>query len=185
MPLTYPTLSAFATNPLSPRQNNGLRAFKDHANLLAKDNAITQLRSLQQEIQDLYQDEVKARKNHMMRILRRLSPGRPTHLQAVQTGDGSVTTDPALMANALRKHWSKVFCARRLHESLLSTWMNEDLIDTQNPLPPTDHPCWEVTQEDILKSITRSPNTSPGPDGIPFIAWRQLGEMASPILHKA
>ena len=165
-------------NPLSPHitQNNGLRVFKDHAILLAKDNAITQLRNLQQELPNLSQDEVKARKNHMMQTLRRLSPGRPTDLQAVQTGDGSVTTDPALMANALRKHWSNAFCARRLHKSLLNAWMDADLSGTQNPLPPTDHPCWEGTQDDILKAITRSPNTSPGPDGIPCIAWRQLGK---------
>ena len=48
-----------------------------------------------------------------------------------------------------------------------------------------DHDCWLVTKVDIQSAIDRSPNSSPGPDGIPFLAWRKLSRVAVEILSKA
>lgn len=36
--------------------------------------------------------------------------------------------------------------------------------------------------EDIEKSIRRSNNSTPGPDGIPFAAWRAVPDLAGPVL---
>ena len=42
--------------------------------------------------------------------------------------------------------------------------------------------CQSVTLDDILYSITHSNNSTAGPDGIPFAAWRAAPELAAPIL---
>ena len=39
--------------------------------------------------------------------------------------------------------------------------------------------------QDVQQAIDRSPATAPGPDGIPFVAWRRLGPVAAAVLHEA
>ena len=41
---------------------------------------------------------------------------------------------------------------------------------------------WRIRREDIQKAIHHSGNSAPGPDGIPFKAWRRLGPLAVTIL---
>ncbi len=42
--------------------------------------------------------------------------------------------------------------------------------------------CHDLDLDDILFSIRHSNNSSPGPDGIPFAAWRAAPDLAAPIL---
>jgi len=45
-----------------------------------------------------------------------------------------------------------------------------------------NHEHWKVRQKDIRQAITTSNNSSPGPDGIPFGAWRATKEIGENIL---
>ena len=51
--------------------------------------------------------------------------------------------------------------------------------------PPPEDPIWTVTQEDIQAAANQSPNSTPGPDGIPFQVWRKLGSLAAECIHNA
>jgi exonuclease III len=43
-------------------------------------------------------------------------------------------------------------------------------------LPKPDDDRWKVRKKDLSKAIRGSKNSSPGPDGIPYLAWRELGD---------
>jgi len=44
---------------------------------------------------------------------------------------------------------------------------------------------WKVRKKDVSKAILSSPSTAPGPDGIPFSAWRGVEHLATRVLHDA
>ena len=51
---------------------------------------------------------------------------------------------------------------------------------------PTDtEEQWQLRKSDIAEAICLSGNTAPGPDGIPYKVWRQLGQVAVDPLHEA
>ena len=160
-----------------------LRLFRDHAVTLAQEQATRHPQELQRDIPNIHPEEAKARKSHIMQFLRRITPGCPIHLQAIRTADGSISVGPQVMANTLKDHWSGVSSARHMHETFFKTLIQEDLTPDEGSLPksarpPHDHDSWLVTKEDIQSAIDRSPNSSPGPDGIPFLAWRKLSHVA-------
>jgi len=51
------------------------------------------------------------------------------------------------------------------------------------PRLPIDAQSWKVTRKDISRSIDLSSDTAPGPDGIPYRAWRALGKLAVTVLY--
>ena len=117
--VAYPNLYKLSADPLDKHlpHNGGLRPFRDHAVTLAQEQATRQLQELQRDIPNIHREEAKARKNHIMQLLRRIAPGRPTHLQAIRTADGSISVGPQVMANTLKDHWSGVFSARHMRET--------------------------------------------------------------------
>ena len=58
---------------------------------------------------------------------------------------------------------------------------------TQHLRPPltTDAASWQVEDSDIAKAVKRAGNSSPGPDGIPYAAWKHSGDLAITTLHDA
>ncbi len=54
-----------------------------------------------------------------------------------------------------------------------------------NDIPPKQpEETWEIRRHRAAKAIKSSPNTSPGPDGIPFAAWRRPGPLGVDILTR-
>ena len=49
-------------------------------------------------------------------------------------------------------------------------------------LPDADSPKRLTRKEDVRRAVKDSKNTMPGPDGIPYKAWRELGETGVDIL---
>ena len=56
-------------------------------------------------------------------------------------------------------------------------------------IPKTNHPAlpfkqhkWRVSNKHIKQAINTSNNSAPGPDGIPFLAWRTLGHLGASTL---
>jgi hypothetical protein len=118
--VAYPNLYKLSADPLDKHlpHNGGLRPFRDHAVTLAQEQATRQLQELQRDIPNIHPEEAKARKSHIMQLLRRIARGRPTHLQAIRTADGSISVDPQVMANTLKDHWSGLSSARHMRETL-------------------------------------------------------------------
>lgn len=47
---------------------------------------------------------------------------------------------------------------------------------------PLDEKRWRVRRRDVGNAIRTSRNSAPGPDGIPYMAWRTLGDLATDAL---
>ena len=188
----YPALRDLVPNPyaLDLAARGHLDAIRRHACEVAREGALAQLRANHADICDSSAEEMQSRRNRAHQLLRRLSPGRSTTLPAVLHPDGRVVTDPAEMAEALRLHWQEAFKERPLSTPKLQEWLAEDIPrvpggSTVPGLPAQDSDFWVVGQKHVEESIKVSPNSAPGPDGIPFVAWRKLGPLALRILHSA
>ena len=53
------------------------------------------------------------------------------------------------------------------------------------PSFPTSEYDWQIRRKDINKAIKISGHSAPGPDGIPYIAWKLSGDLATQVLYDA
>eukprot|EP00972_Heterocapsa_arctica_P006805 994235-Heterocapsa_arctica.AAC.1 len=86
------------------------------------------------------------------------------------------------MAAFLKELWGATFSKKDVDFKDLDTWWKEDsysftsgadkptVRDTTPPLTPD--PTWALTVEHVERAIRYSNDSSPGPDGIPYKAWR-------------
>ena len=144
-------------------------------------------------------------KKSILGKLKRLLPGQANSIGAILREDGTVTKEPAAMAKAIKDHWSKVFAHKQIDETMLERWFAslktawgaqeenaEPSLDNGNPLPHmrekrkpirTDPGKWATRRKDIIKALKLAGNSSPGPDGIPFAAWRALKGIGITVLY--
>ena len=90
------------------------------------------------------------------------------------------------MADYLRRHWAEVFRAKGIDQPRLQAWLDEDAQERGVTAPSHEglrH--LRVRRRDVRKALKRSNNSAPGPDGIPYGAWRALGETAVEALFGA
>ena len=103
---------------------------------------------------------------------------------------GEVTTQPAKMAEILHKHWSGDFARKDIDETVLRGWL-EDVFPEGGRgqavigLPPRESPEWTLQEKDVEEAVNQTSDTSPGPDQIPYLAWRRLGRLGNKILFEA
>ena len=114
-------------------------------------------------------------------LLKRLRPGNTSDIPAMQTSDGHITPDPTKMAEILNAHWSKAFtrkdvCMEKLRTCLRGIPKMVSHADLR----------WELKHEHVAQAIDGArDSSSPGPDGIPFSAWKKLKGVAVQTLLKA
>ncbi len=163
-----------------------LRTVKDHAVDLAREVAMEHLRAAQELTEE--QDDFGAarRKKKGSRLLYRLAPGKSDSIGAVIDDRGRYLTEPQAMADFLRGHWSEVFRARGVDQSRLQTWLDDDAVE-RGSAAPTHEALRQlrVRRRDVRKALKKSNNSAPGPDGIPYGAWRALGKVAVEALFGA
>lgn len=44
---------------------------------------------------------------------------------------------------------------------------------------------WRLRRSDVRRAVAATSRSAPGPDGVPYAAWRRLGPLAVDILHAA
>ena len=184
----YPLLSSLVANPYEVGGNPAtrLRAVKDHAVELAREQAMEMLSRAQAEVEDHDDFEVSRRRKKGSRLLYRLAPGKSDSIGAVIDDRGRFLTDPQAMADHLRQHWAEVFRARGVGQDRLKTWLDEDTAERGTTAPLHDAlRNLRVRRRDIKRALKRSNDSAPGPDGIPYGAWRIMGDMAVEMLHAA
>ena len=186
----YPHIHTLVTNPYDVDGNLTvkLRRLKDHAVELARTQAMSEAELAQTSAQGASDDPHLStrRKQRAARLLYRLLPGATTPLKAVQTANGNVVTEPADMAKVLRKHWAQVFKAAGVDETLLQQWVREDItrrrVDEEHQDTMQDV---QLLREHMAQAFAQSNDSCPGPDGIPYGAWRALGDRAIDVLFDA
>ena len=127
-------------------------------------------------------------KEHILRKLKRISPGESAQLRCIIDEHGNFHSDPGGMAKALCAHWKEVFGPTRCDDGLLREWMSQ-LFPRTSPdawstgLLDKQHVSWKVLKKHVRKAIRYAKNTMPGPDGIPACAYKVLGEVAVDALY--
>ena len=94
------------------------------------------------------------------------------------------------IASSLRDHWETAFQQAPVDEADLQTWLQDvfprtSSSDSASGLPPPHSAQWEIQREDVVEAISLSGSSSPGPDGIPYLAWKCLGSLGVDTLWNA
>ena len=112
--------------------------------------------------------------------------GRGKAIQASRDERGNIHTAPQDMAHDFKRHWERVFRASPTYQALRRRWFQEDLTPAAlASLPNADSAQWKVQRSDVIEAIKRSGHSSPGPDGIPVVAYRALANLAVDVLFDA
>ena len=162
-------------------------ALRQEAMRLAREAYVTDLRDAQAAAATTPPEQQLRRRGQLLARLKRLKPGATTTLSAVRGEDGTIHQDAAGMAAALRQYWSRVFGDKRLAEADMDQWLaaaypNGDGLGT---LPRSDSMQWRLRRRDVKRAVNLSGSSSPGPDGLPYLAWRQLGTYGVDVLWGA
>ena len=90
------------------------------------------------------------------------------------------------MADVFRTHGASVFTARGVDVDLLDQWVSEDIADRRTKEELQEAMKWvRVERKHVETAAMRSNNSSPGPDGAPYLAWRLLCGDAITVLYEA
>ena len=175
----YPHIATFVA-PSNPeaRSTRGMWELRGHAVQLARQNITTSMQSLQNN--DIPDYQKHKHKEHILVKLKRLLPGACNSVAAIQQEDGSVTDNAEEMAQALRTHWKKVFRAETIDPARSRDWWG--VLGHRGETTPPNPAEWRTRRADVKKALRLAGNTTPGPDGIPFQAWRALKQLGVEIL---
>ena len=128
----------------------------------------------------------KRRRARWARLLYRMAPGSCAKIGAIQTQEGAIASDPQHMADVLRRHWASVFSARGVDLDLLRQWVADDIAArrVENNLQEAMRGA-QIERKHVATAVSRSNDSAPGPDGVPYLAWRLLKEDAIDVLYDA
>ncbi|CAK0848639.1 unnamed protein product [Prorocentrum cordatum] len=185
--LRYPKIRDLVDNPYAFEGNVSakLQRLRDHAMELARDHALDELGKSHADLTgtDAFTAAKARAKNN--RLIFRLRPGRVSAVDCVLDEHGEARTTPEEMAATLRTHWGKVFQRRGVDDDMLAEWLDQDSdhrpLDQLGPFPPRS---FRLKKKHIREAIRRSSCSSPGPDGLSFLAWRRIESLAVEVLHE-
>jgi exonuclease III len=187
----YPLLRSILTPDLLQHAPHlCLSRLRDHAVALAREEVHASLQRLHEDLPHLDDEARTRRRSQVLLQIKKVAPGRSAALAAIMDSEGELRTDGPGMASALRHHWKDTFAARRLDRSRRLAWFRTDAADRQGlhaavqPLL-VDGEAWRVRRSDVRRAVSMAGSSSPGPDGIPYSAWRLLGPLAIDVLHGA
>ena len=186
--LRYPLLKEVVENPyaIGGNMSRQLQKAKDHVVQLAREHALNELGKSHQDLLGEDGQRASQARQRNTRLIFRAAPGRSCNIGAVQTKRGDIVVEPAGMASVLRDHWAKSFKAAGISHDLLHRWLDEDFRNkpAQEKVPFSTG-ALQLKKCHIEKAIKHSNNSAPGPDGIPFLAWRRASRLSSQILFDA
>ena len=178
----YPALAKLINRGGGDARINGhLTPLKKHVEELARASVLEELRAIQAD-DGLVDDHVQKNRRSKAQVrLNRLRPGNCNSIASIKCADGSMAITSEAIAEELRKHWADVFSHREHDAGTLQDWFREELSD---PAFAQDT-CWDIQLHDVEHALKVAPVTAPGPDGIPYKAWKRLGPLAASILLNA
>ena len=156
---------------------------RQHALELHRTNVLEDLRAIQADDGKVDEDIQRVRRSRVQAKLQRLKPGTSNTIAVLKCADGSLATEPREIARELQRHWGQVFQQKPCDQNMLERWLQEELHG--NPAFQADQEQCKLLLKDIQLAISRAPATMPGPDGIPYSAWKRLGILAADVLFAA
>ena len=156
----------------------------------------TNVRALRQRVAELAEQDLKERIEHEVRSRDAEAKGPPKvnkvsmlvriykcwksrktmpSIGAVALPDGTVATNPDLMAKELTRHWQTIFSKSPSNPNGIDTFVREFM-----PAFPKIN--WNLSEEEFNETIAQTGNSAPGPDGIPYGCWRAAPAWARSVL---
>jgi len=185
-----PTLRSLVRSPILPH-NIGyvVHKLREHAAELARE-AIHRDTNLLANFPPDDPEEKQRFKEHILKKIKRLSPGENSSINAMMNKHNQVVTSPDEIAALLREHWQGVFQEKQVDACALQIWMEELFVKDEQGLYLTGLPektsgRWNVRRKMVSQAIRSAKASMPGPDGIPAKAYQMLGSIAVDLLHGA
>jgi len=165
-----------------------MEAIRDEVVERRKRTILNELTLLHQASEEEDEGLWDRRRNSVARQLRRLKPGAATGLVALKKRNGNVTTDPQEIAKELEEYWQEIFKKKEVDEKRLRAWLEEECDEegsVKSLLMKVEDKEWSLEHHHAKKAIDNSGDSAPGPDGIPYVAWRKLGVMGQSLIFRA
>ena len=114
---------------------------------------------------------VRRRAECWSRVQRRLV------LHSVLRDDGTPYPDTAASANALAEHWAPTFACTGIESDDAADELMRHIL----PIPPGVQ--FQITEDEFNEICDRTANSAPGPDGVPYAAWRAASRTVRHYLY--
>ena len=157
--------------------SKAVSALKQRVSVLAKLYLEERLKQ-QHEARALPEYEVKRRQQRLQRLLQQwVGKLQKSSLSGIRGPDGNRIDDINDAADSLTNHWQTVFDEKPIDENLARQFLQLWAVK----LPEID---WCLTFEEFEATLRNTNDTSPGPDGLPYCAWRNAPAAAVRILYE-
>jgi hypothetical protein len=117
------------------------------------------------------------------KLARLRPPGAGGNLGAMVDDEGKIITETTEMADLLHNHWSRTFHNKDTNHKHTKQWLKAAY--EEGPPCKAKPEDWTPRRKDMIRAIRIANASAPGPDGIPYAAWKQAGEGAINILWAA
>ena len=121
--------------------------------------------------------QVEIRQENKLKLLGRQLPKdnvRLTHLKLNEEPTAEITSDPDQINDQVVKFFSRLWQEEKIEEREMEEYLHSYNKTIQSTV---DKPDLSL----VIDTIMHTNNSSPGPDGIPFVAWRKVATLAGPI----
>jgi hypothetical protein len=119
-------------------------------------------------------------KANALRELKLTLPSTRNKIQALRVGvDKTPSSDPSMIGPLIRDYYGKVWKAADVGDNRKEVL--RDYLEDYNRL--IDHnDLVEINIDLVPKAIRMAPDTSPGPDGVPFCAFKANAELSATVI---
>jgi hypothetical protein len=166
-------VDCFDLERLSPRRIDKL---KDEIKRLAQVGIEEKAKELE-SIKNLPEYDRERRQRGLARWAAKWSPKqrKAMGLAGVRMQNGSITTDPDEACKELGSYWADTFAEKPIDTKAAERFLQQWAVQ----LPSIS---WELDQAQFMKVIASTADTAPGPDGVPYAAWRNAPKEVLQIL---
>ena len=164
-----------------------LLELRDDALHLAKDIMLVELCEQQEQEPSQPQSVRQAKRDELSAKLRRLKPGSTTTIRCMQAPSGELVTSPDAILIELRRHWASVFSAQPADQSQIAHWLRQAYPGNEGleHFPREDDGRWRIRMKDVAEAVRIAGESAPGPDGLHYETWKDMGEYGLNVLWAA
>lgn len=114
-------------------------------------------------------------RNILYDLWRRVKP--TTALTGVRK-NGEIFTDPSLVHGLISEHWADGFAEQHIDQEAA-----DDILKYSNFFP--DDISWQLSFEDFLQVVSGRKDSAPGPDSLPYSAWKNASLSILRVIYDA
>ena len=156
------------------------KTVQDHAVELVQTSTQERINELR-NIRSMLPDHIyRQRKENILNTLKGLIPGSPNKIESIrEEATAEVVSDPTRIGKVLTEYWQRVFDDKPTNASLRREWLDRFRKRLKRTFSVGE---LRPTMEDVISVLSSLPTSAPGPDGVPFSAFKGMKTLLAPIL---